>query len=163
MTPINSKQLFFHYNKVSKKIYKEHPITYTLIHTIHLYSVFIYGGFLFIDNLFIAKLKGDLGAQGYKEFRELLMAHVKKVVPWALLTAVASGLYLLYIHFGPIAEDGLSRFQVLLGIKAILGLWLGFRGINQKFFGIEPWVFQSHTFPFTLVIIIIALSQFMYL
>ena len=150
---------FFFYNCDKKGVL----ITYTLIHTIHLYSVFIYGGFLFIDNLFITKLKKDLTESGYREFRELFMSHVKKVVPWALLLAVASGLYLLHIHFGAISEDGLSRFQILLGIKAILGIWLGFRGINQKFFGIEPWVFKSHIFPFTLVIVIIALSQFMYL
>jgi hypothetical protein len=65
--------------------------------------------------------------------------------------------------FGEIAEDGMSSFQIMLSMKAFLGVWLGFRGINQKLFGIQPWVFKSHLFPFSLVVIIILLSQFMYL
>jgi len=52
---------------------------------------------------------------------------------------------------------------MMLLFKAFLGLWLGIRGFNQKFFKINPFVFKSHLFPFTLVAIIIFLSQFMYM
>ena len=136
---------------------------YTLIHTIHIYSVFIYGGFLFVDILFLSKMTQTLSEEEHKKAREAIMMHVRKVVPYALMVAVASGLYLFSQIFGTIGEDGMSSFQVVLSIKASLGIWLGFRGINQKFFGIQPWVFKAHLFPFTLVAIIILLSQFMYL
>ncbi|MBL0708928.1 MAG: hypothetical protein JJW00_07775 [Sulfurimonas sp.] len=95
--------------------------------------------------------------------KEAIMIHVRKVVPYALMVAVASGLFLLFKIFGEIAPEGMNSFQVLLSIKAFLGLWLGFRGINQKFFGINPWIFKKHIFPFILVVIIILLSQLMYI
>ena len=135
---------------------------YVVIHTIHIFSVFIYGGFLFVDNLFLSKMSQTLDEEESKKAREAIMIHVRKVVPYALMVAVASGIFLFTQVFGEIGEDGLSQFQIMLSIKAFLGLWLGFRGINQKLFGIQPWVFKSHLFPFILVIIIIFLSQFMF-
>ena len=138
-------------------------MTYTLIHTIHIFSVFIYGGFLFTDNLFMAKMKETLSEEEHKKARESIMMHVRKVVPYSLMVAVASGLFLFFQVFGEIGTDGFSSFQIMLSIKATLGLWLGVRGINQKFFGIQPWLFKSHLFPFGLVIVIIMLSQFMYI
>ncbi len=136
---------------------------YAIIHTIHIFSVFIYGGFLFVDILFLSKMKQTLNEEEQKLARESIMMHVRKVVPYALMLAVISGLYMLFNIFGEISKDGLSNFQIMLSVKAFLGLWLGFRGINQKFFGINPWVFKSHLFPFSLVIIIILLSQVMFL
>jgi len=91
------------------------------------------------------------------------MMHVRKVVPNALLLAVATGIYMFTQVFGEIGPDGMSSFQIMLSIKAFFGLWLGIRGFNQKFFKINPWLFKSHLFPFILVIIIISLSQLMYL
>ncbi len=137
-------------------------IFYTLIHTIHIFSVFIYGGFLFVDVLFLSKMDKSLNSQEQKKAREAIMMHVRKVVPYALMVAVASGLFLISQIFGKIENGVLSNFQILLSIKAFLGSWLGFRGINQKLFKINPWVFKSHLFPFSLVVIIILLSQFMY-
>ncbi|MGB5964902.1 MAG: hypothetical protein WBF77_05845 [Sulfurimonadaceae bacterium] len=95
--------------------------------------------------------------------REAIMVHVRKVVPYSLLVAVATGIYMFTQVFGEIAAEGMNSFQIMLSIKAFFGLWLGFRGFNQKFFKINPWVFKSHLFPFGLVVIIIALSQLMYL
>ena len=138
-------------------------IIYTIIHTIHIYSVFTYGGFLIVDNLFMAKMKQTLSEEEHKKAREAIMMHVRKVVPYALMVAVTSGIYMFVTIFGEIAEDGMSQFQTILSIKAFLGLWLGFRGINQKLFGINPWLFKSHLFPFALVLIIILLSQLMWL
>ena len=109
------------------------------------------------------KMKQSLSEEEHKKAREAIMVHVRKVVPKALIVAVITGSYLFTQVFGEIAPEGLSSFQVALSIKAFLGLWLGFRGINQVFFGIQPWVFKSHLFPFILVIIIIFLSQFMFL
>lgn len=99
----------------------------------------------------------------HKKAREAIMIHVRKVVPYALMVAVASGLYLITQIFGEIQNGTLSYFQILLSIKAFLGSWLGLRGINQKLFKINPWVFKNHLFPFSLVVIIILLSQFMYI
>ena len=138
-------------------------LIYTLIHTIHIFSVFTYGGFLIVDILFLSKMKQTLDEDETKKAREAIMMHVRKVVPYALMVAVASGLFMVFSIYGEIGEDGPSNFQIMLGIKAFLGLWLGFRGINQKLFGINPWVFKSHLFPFSLVVIIILLSQMMYL
>ncbi len=104
-----------------------------------------------------------LNAQEYKKARESIMIHVRKVVPYALIVAVASGLYLITQIFGTIEEEGMSSFQIMLSIKAFLASWLGVRGINQKLFGINPWVFKSHLFPFSFVVVIILLSQLMYL
>jgi uncharacterized protein len=136
---------------------------YTVIHTIHIFAVFIYGGFLFVDILFLSKMKQTLSEEEHSVAREAIMMHVRKVVPYSLMVAVAAGLYMFYHVFGEVGEDGFSYFQTLLSVKAFLGLWLGFRGINQKLFGINPWVFKSHFFPFSLVVIIILLSQLMYL
>lgn len=136
---------------------------YTTIHTIHLFSAFIYGGFLFVDVLFLSKMPQTLSQDEHKKAREAIMIHVRKVVPYALMVAVASGLYLISQIFGEITDGKMSYFQIMLSIKAFFGLWLGLRGINQKLFKIDPWVFKSHFFPFSLVVIIIFLSQFMYL
>lgn len=135
---------------------------YISIKLIHIFSVFIYGGFLFTDNLFLNKMKKDLEKEYHSQVREYFMKYVRKVVPKALIIAVLSGLYLLHVNFGMIEESGLSNFQILLAIKAFLGLWLGLRGILQVFFGIQPLVFKSHLFPFILVVIIIFLSQLMF-
>jgi uncharacterized protein len=43
-----------------------------------------------------------------------------------------------------------------------LQILLGIRGVFQVFFGIQPFVFKSHIFPFILVVIIIFLSQLMF-
>ena len=91
------------------------------------------------------------------------MIHVRKVVPYALMVAVASGLFMFFTIFGEISPDGLNRFQIILSIKAFFGSWLGIRGINQKLFGINPWIFKSHLFPFSLVVIVVLLSQLLYI
>lgn len=132
------------------------------MHIIHLFSVFIYGGFLITDNLFLSKINQTLSPEESVKAREAIMIHVRKVVPYSLFVAVGSGIYMFIQVFGPISENGLSSFQVMLSIKAFLGLWLGIRGFNQKIFKINPWLFKSHLFPFTLVLIIIFLSQVMY-
>ncbi|MFK5937808.1 MAG: hypothetical protein QM497_05350 [Sulfurimonas sp.] len=136
---------------------------FIFIKTIHIFSVFIYGGFLFTDILFLSKLNRSLDEEKTKVAREAVMMHVRKVVPYALMVAVATGLYMFFHVFGSIGEDGLSSFQIMLSMKAFLGSWLGFRGVNQKLFGINPWVFKSHLFPFSLVVVIILLSQLMYI
>jgi hypothetical protein len=110
----------------------------------------------------MAKMTQTLSEEEYKKAREAIMMHVRKVVPNALLLAVATGLYMITQVFGEIGEDGLSSFQIMLSIKAFFGVWLGIRGFNQKFFKINPFVFTSHLFPFIVVIIIIILSQMMY-
>ena len=134
-----------------------------IIKLIHLFAVFTYGGFLFTDNLFMSKMNRTLNPDEATKAREAIMMHVRKVVPNALLIAVATGIYMFTQVFGEIGPDGLTSFQIMLSIKGFFGLWLGIRGFNQKFFKINPWLFKSHLFPFVLVIIIIALSQLMYL
>jgi len=108
-------------------------------------------------------MKQTLNEEESAKAREAIMMHVRKVVPYSLMVAVASGLYMISQVFGEIGSNGMSSFQILLSIKAFFASWLGIRGINQKLFKINPWVFKSHFFPFSLVIIIILLSQFMYL
>jgi len=132
------------------------------IHTIHLLAVFIYGGFLFVDIFFLSKMPLSLTIDEYSKAREAIMMHVRKVVPWALLTAVATGIYMITQVFGPIAAEGLSSYQAILSVKAFFGLWLGLRGINQKFFKINPFVFKGHLFPFSSVVFIVILSQVMH-
>jgi len=138
-------------------------MAYDFIHIVHIFAVFTYGGFLFTDNLFMSKMKDSLNEDEYKKAREAIMMHVRKVVPNALLLAVATGIFLASSIFGEIKDDTLSNFQMVLSVKIFFGLWLGFRGFNQKFFGIDPWVFKSHLFPFLLVIIMIILSQVMFI
>jgi hypothetical protein len=94
--------------------------------------------------------------------RESIMVYVREVVPYALIITVISGLYLIYHIFGKVDSSGLTNFQILLSIKAVLGLWLGIRGFNQKVFGINPLIFKSHILPFYLLIIIIIISQIIY-
>lgn len=135
---------------------------YISIKLLHIFSVFIYGGFLFTDNLFLSRMKKDLDKEYHAKVREYFMKYVRLVVPKALIVAVLSGMYLFHVNFGTIEESGLTNFQILLAIKGFLGLWLGVRGVLQVFFGIQPLVFKSHLFPFILVIIIIFLSQLIF-
>ena len=138
-------------------------MTFVLIKTIHLFAAFIYGGFLIVDNLFLVKIKKSYNEEEHKEIRESFMKYVRKVVPPSLIVAVLTGLYLITQVFGPISEDGMSSFQMLLSLKAFLGIWLGIRGFLQVYMGIQPLVFKSHVLPFSFVITIIFLSQFMYI
>lgn len=134
---------------------------YLFVHLVHIFSVFIYGGFLFTDNLFLSRMQKDIGDE-YPKVREYFMKYVRVVVPKALIVAVLSGAYLFSVNFGDISQDGLSNFQIVLLIKAFLGGWLGLRGVLQVFFKIQPLVFKSHIFPFVLVVSIIFLSQLMF-
>ena len=137
-------------------------MTFVLIKTIHLFAAFIYGGFLIVDNLFLVKIKKSFDTQEHAKIRESFMMYVRKVVPPSLIVAVLTGLYLITQVYGPIGEDGLTRFQMLLSLKAFLGIWLGIRGFLQVYLKIQPLVFKSHVLPFSFVITIIFLSQFMY-
>lgn len=101
--------------------------------------------------------------QEHKEIRESFMKYVRKVVPPSLLIAVISGLYLITQVFGPVGEDGMNSFQMMLSLKAFLGIWLGIRGFLQVYMGIQPLIFKSHVLPFSFVLTIIFLSQFMYI
>lgn len=138
-------------------------MTFILIKTIHIFAVFIYGGFLITDNLFLSRISSTLDAEESKKAREAFMQFVRKVVPPSLMVAVITGIYLFTQVFGEIGEEGLSSFQIMLSVKAFLGLWLGLRGFNQVYLKIDPLVFKSHRLPFIFVISIILLSQIMYL
>lgn len=137
-------------------------MTYLIIKLLHIFSVFIYGGFLFTDNLILMRMQKTLSKEKYEEVRAYFKEFTRVLVPKALVVAVVTGLLLFHNSFGAVAEDGLSNFQILLAIKGLLGLWLGLRGIFQVFFGIQPFIFKSHKLPFILVIIIIFLSQIMF-
>jgi hypothetical protein len=86
---------------------------------------------------------------------------VRKVVPPSLIVAVLTGLYLISQVFGSIGEDGMTTYQMMLSLKAFLGIWLGLRGFLQVYLKIQPLVFKSHVLPFAFVVTIIFLSQFM--
>ncbi len=135
---------------------------FVLVKTIHIFAAFIYGGFLIVDNLFLVKIKKSFTTEEHTKIRESFMMYVRKVVPPSLIVAVITGLYLISQVYGPIGEDGLTRFQMLLSLKAFLGIWLGIRGFLQVYLKIQPLVFKSHVLPFSFVITIIFLSQFMY-
>ena len=135
---------------------------FTAVHTIHLLAAFVYGGFLFTDILFLQKMQRSLPNDEGAACREAIMIHVRKVVPYALFVTVLTGGYMFPHVFGKVGPEGLSHLQIVLLIKAFLGLWLGLRGFLQKFFGIQPLVFKSHYFPFALVVIIVVLSQIMW-
>jgi len=136
---------------------------FIFIKTIHLFSAFIYGGFLITDNLFLNKMPRNLNDEEHKKARESFMMFVRKVVPPSLLLAVLTGLYLISQVFGTIGENGLTTFQMMLSLKAFLGLWLGLRGFMQVYLKIQPLVFKGHQLPFAFVLTIIFLSQFMYI
>jgi len=136
---------------------------FIFIKTIHLFAVFIYGGFLITDNLFLNKMPRNLNQEEHTKARESFMMFVRKVVPPSLIVAVLTGLYLISQVFGSIGEEGMSHFQIMLSIKAFLGIWLGIRGFAQVYLKIQPLVFKSHVLPFAFVVTIIFLSQFMYL
>ena len=138
-------------------------MTFVLIKTIHLFAAFIYGGFLIVDNLFLVHIKESYTQEEHKTIRESFMKYVRKVVPPSLIVAVVTGLYLISQVYGSISTEGLSSFQVMLSLKAFLGIWLGLRGFLQVYMGMQPFVFKSHVLPFAFVITIIFLSQFMYL
>ncbi|RLA68841.1 MAG: hypothetical protein DRG09_07185 [Epsilonproteobacteria bacterium] len=108
-------------------------------------------------------MKASYNEEEHKSIRESFMKVVRKVVPPSLIVAVLTGLYLITQVFGPIGEEGMNSFQMMLSLKAFLGIWLGIRGFAQVYLGIQPLVFKSHVLPFTFVVTIIFLSQFMYI
>ena len=136
---------------------------FIVVKTIHLFAAFIYGGFLFTDNLFCTKIQRTYGEEKYKEIRESFMKYVRKVVPPSLIVLVLTGVYLFPQVFGTVGEDGLTWFQKVMLLKAVLGLWLGLRGFLQVYFGIQPFVFKSHRLPLILVVTILILTQIRYL
>jgi hypothetical protein len=133
---------------------------FIFVKTIHLFAAFVYGGFLITDNLFLNKMPRSLDEAEHTKARESFMMFVRKVVPPALIVAVLTGLYLISQIFGTIGKDGLSTFQMLLALKAFLGIWLGLRGFMQVYLKIQPFVFKGHRLPFAFVLTIIFLSQF---
>lgn len=137
-------------------------MTYLIIKLLHIFSVLIYGGFLFTDNLILMRMQKTLSKEKYAEVRAYFKNFTRVLVPKALVVAVVSGLFLFHNSFGIVGEKGFSNFQILLSIKAVLGIWLGLRGILQVFFGVQPFVFKSHRLPFLLVVCIVFLSQAMY-
>lgn len=137
-------------------------MTFLIAKLIHLFSVFIYGGFLFTDNLILMRMQKSLSADKYKEVRAHFALFTRALVPKALVVAVISGLFMFHTSFGSVGDEGMSNYQILLAIKGVLGAWLGLRGILQVFFGIQPFVFKGHKLPFILVVCIILLSQLMY-
>jgi len=137
-------------------------MTFILIKTIHLFAAFIYGGFLIVDNLFLVHIKEAYDEKAHKNIRESFMKYVRKVVPPSLIVAVLTGLYLITQVFGSVGEEGMNSFQIMLSMKAFLGIWLGIRGFSQVYLGIQPLIFKSHVLPFAFVLTIIFLSQFMY-
>ena len=138
-------------------------MTFILIKTIHLMAAFVYGGFLITDNLFIMRMQKHLSPEEYAKARGGIAAHIRKIVPPALVVIVVTGLYMVTQVFGTIGEEGLSRYQMLLSLKVFLGLWLGLRGVLQVYFGIQPLVFKGHRLPFIFVITIIILSQLIHI
>ncbi|MCH9741538.1 MAG: hypothetical protein K0U38_11975 [Epsilonproteobacteria bacterium] len=104
----------------------------------------------------------NLSADEHSKARESFMMFVRKVVPPSLIVAVLTGLYLISQVFGEVSENGMSSFQIMLSIKAFLGIWLGIRGFNQVYLKIQPFVFKSHLLPFAFVVTIIFFSQVMY-
>ena len=136
---------------------------FIIIKTIHLFAAFIYGGFLITDNLFLNKMKRTLSEEEHQKARESFMMYVRKVVPPSLIVAVLTGLYLISQVFGTIGADGMTHFQMMLSLKAFLGIWLGLRGFLQVYLKIQPLVFKGHRLPFAFVLTIIFLSQFMHI
>ena len=138
-------------------------MTFIIIKTIHLLAAFVYGGFLITDNLFIMRMQRHLTPEEYAKARGGIAAHIRKIVPPALVVIVVTGLYMVTQVFGTIGEEGLTRYQMLLSLKVFLGLWLGLRGILQVYMGIQPLVFKGHRLPFIFVITIIILSQLIHI
>jgi hypothetical protein len=138
-------------------------VTFIIIKTIHLFAAFVYGGFLITDNLFIMRMQKHLSPEEYAKARGGIAAHIRSIVPPALVVIMITGLYMITQVFGEIGEDGMSRYQMMLSLKAFLGIWLGLRGVLQVFMGIQPFVFKSHRLPFVFVLTIIFLSQFMHI
>jgi hypothetical protein len=134
---------------------------YVVVHIVHIFSVFVYVGFLFTDNLILMRMQKTLTKDNYTQVRGYFAMYTKVLVPKALVVAVVSGLYLFYVNIGDVGES-LTNFQILLFVKATLAGWLGVRGVLQVFFAIEPLVFKSHRFPFGLAVVIILLSQLMF-
>ena len=137
-------------------------MTFIIIKTIHLMAAFVYGGFLITDNLIIMQMQKHLTPEEYAKARGGVAARIRSIVPPALVVIMITGLYLISQVFGTIGEDGMTRYQMLLSLKAFLGIWLGLRGSLQVYAGIQPMVFKGHRLPFVFVLTIIFLSQFMH-
>ena len=85
-------------------------------------------------------IKESYNEEEHKNIRESFMKYVRKIVPPSLIVAVITGLYLISKVYGSIGEEGLSNFQMLLSLKAFLGIWLGLRGFLQVYIGIQPFL-----------------------
>ena len=126
-------------------------------------AAFVYGGFLITDNLIIMRMQKHLTPEEYAKARGGVAARIRSIVPPALVIIMVTGLYMISQVFGTIGEEGMTRYQMLLSLKAFLGIWLGLRGSLQVYAGIQPLVFKGHRLPFVFVLTIIFLSQFMHI
>lgn len=108
-------------------------MTYLIIKILHIFSVLIYGGFLFTDNLILMRMQKTLSKEKYDEVRSYFKEFTRVLVPKALVVAVISGILLFQNSFGSVGENGFSNFQILLSIKGILGLWLGAEVFSRFF------------------------------
>jgi len=138
-------------------------MTFIIIKTIHLMAAFVYGGFLITDNLIIMRMQKHLTPEEYAKARGGVAARIRSIVPPALVIIMVTGLYMISQVIGTIGEEGMTRYQMLLSLKAFLGIWLGLRGSLQVYAGIQPLVFKGHRLPFVFVLTIIFLSQFMHI
>ena len=77
---------------------------YLIIKLVHIFSVLIYAGFLFTDNLILMRMQKVLSKEKYDEVRGYFKGFTKILVPKALVVAVISGIYLLYVNFGVIGK-----------------------------------------------------------
>lgn len=136
---------------------------YLLVKLIHLFSVLIYGGFLFTDNLILMRMQKNIVrtkiSRGALLLQRLYESSCTKSsnnsrIEWFIP-------FLCQFWRYP-TQSGLTNFQILLLIKAYLGSWLGLRGVLQVFFNVQPFIFKSHKLPFILIIIIVVLSQVMW-
>jgi len=66
-------------------------------------------------------MQKSLPAEEGTKYRESLMVHVRKVVPYALFIVVGTGIYMFPQVFGEVGPDGLTNFQILLLIKGFSG------------------------------------------
>lgn len=65
-------------------------MTYLIIKILHIFSVLIYGGFLFTDNLILMRMQKTLSKEKYDEVRSYFKEFTRVLVPKALIFGTRS-------------------------------------------------------------------------
>src|SRR5690606_34258653 len=89
---------------------EEHPMTYALLHTLHLLSAILFIGAVFVEVAMLAQAKRALAPDARETLERALGARSRVVLHWVVLVVYGAGIGLAWFHRGALADPLASSF-----------------------------------------------------